>query len=69
MAFLDIIDYYAINSMNFLNKLSLSSNLKTIYSLTGHEDLYRLSNLYKADIDVFIKQFNKIILEEFKKGI
>ena len=67
--YFNVNDYYVMNSMNFLSKLSSSPNLivRTIHLLTGREDLYRLSNLYKSDSDIFTKHYKEIIQERFKE--
>ena len=64
---LDIIHYYALNSMSFLNKLSLSLNLlvRTIFTLLGGEDVYRLSELFDCDPESFSKYYKRLIYDRF----
>ena len=64
---LNISDYYVLQSMTFLNKLSSSPNLlvRTIYTLLGREDVYKLSNLFECDPVTFYKCYRKIIYDKF----
>ena len=67
--YFNIIQYHALKSMNFLNKLSSLSNIlvKTIYLSAGRSDLYRLSNLFNSQPDVFAVSYTEIVREHFER--
>jgi exonuclease III len=67
LSMLNIPHYYALKSMSFLNNLSSSPNLlvRTIYVLSGRDDIYRLSKLFECDPENFTKCYKEIIYDQF----
>ena len=66
--YLNVIHYYALKSVSFINKLSSSPNLlvRTIYMSAGREDLCKISNLFNCNSDVFLNSYKRIIYESFE---
>ena len=68
--YLNILHYYSLKSMSFLSKMYFSPNLlvQLIYRYSGHDDIYRLSNIFNTNFDVFANDYRNIIYNQFITG-
>jgi len=68
---LDILHYYSVKSMSFFINISTSHNLivKTISAYSENDDMYRPSNYFNCNNDLFIKHYKEIIYKHFEESV